>query len=314
VVEVLVEEGMQVEAGQILARLDDTNSQAAWRLAEAQLEAARAARAETEVRLGEARREEGRQAALVAERVATEADLDRAQSEVKSLVARLEKQAQDIRVAERELELRQQELEDLLIRAPFSGIVTVKSAQPGEMISPISAGGGFTRTGICTVVDMTSLEVEVDVNESFINRITPGQSVESALDAYPDWKLPSQVIAIIPTADRQKSTVKVRIGLAQLDPRILPEMAVRVAFLGEETGSTEAGGGVWVPQAAVHKDAAGAYVWRVQDGRVSRRGVRAGETRNEEVLVASGLAAGDQVVVDGAGRLRDGARVREARR
>ena len=144
--------------------------------------------------------------------------------------AHLAQQKLDVVVAERNVALWQQQMDDMIIRAPFDGVVTTKDAQPGEMISPVSAGGGFTRTGIGTIVDMDSLEIEIDVNESYINRVEPGQPVEATLDAYPDWKIPCKVIAIIPTADRQKSTVKVRVGFDQLDPRILPDMSVKVAF------------------------------------------------------------------------------------
>src|SRR5207253_9442608 len=165
-------------------------------------------------------------------------DLDRAESETKALQARLERQLADVAVAEREVAVWKQQLDDTVIHAPFAGIVTSKNAQPGEMISPMSAGGSFTRTGICTLVDMGSLEIEVDVNESYTNRVEPGQPVEATLDSYPDWRIPSKVIAIIPTADRQKATVKVRVGFDQLDPKILPDMGVKAAFQGKELDQT----------------------------------------------------------------------------
>jgi RND family efflux transporter MFP subunit len=309
VTDVLVEEGMKVDEGQELARLDDTNVKVAVALSEAQVRATHAALSETEVRLDEAARELRRVQALVATRIATEADLDRAQAEVRSLEARLERQRSEVGVAERELAVRKQDLDDLIIRAPFAGIVTVKTAQPGEMISPISAGGGFTRTGICTLVDMASREVEVDVNESYINRVSVGQTVEIALDAYPDWKIPGKVIAIIPTADRQKSTVKVRVAFDQLAPRILPDMAVRVAFRGE--GPVAPGdAGVLAPKAAIASENGRDFVWTVKDGRAVRRNVTRGATQGEEVTLTGGLQAGDAVVVEGGGRLREGARVR----
>jgi HlyD family secretion protein len=310
VVEVLIEEGMKVEAGQVLARLDDTNVKASLALAEALLAAAKAALAETRVRVEEAQRELRRTTALVGGRIATEADLDRAEAEVKSLEARLDKLAADATVSEREVGVRRQEVEDTVIRAPFAGIVTVKNAQPGEMISPISAGGGFTRTGICTLVDMASLEIEVDVNESFINRVTPGQGVEAALDAYPDWKLPCKVIAVIPTADRQKSTVKVRIGFDQLDPRILPEMAVRVAFLG--AGPAAPGeAGFLIPKAALVSGDGRDAVWVIEQGRAVRRTVTKSGTAGDELIVSAGLKAGDRLAVEGLARLREGTRVTE---
>jgi HlyD family secretion protein len=202
VVEVLIEEGMKVQENQVLARLDDTNVRASLRLAEAQFESARNALAETRVRIREAEQELERQASLVKNRVAMQADYDHAEATALAYQAKLEQQQSDVTVAERTVVTWQQQLDDTIIRAPFAGIVTSKNAQPGEMISPVSAGGGFTRTGICTVVDMKSLEIEIDVNESYINRVEAGQPVEATLDAYSDWKIPCKVIAIIPTADR----------------------------------------------------------------------------------------------------------------
>jgi RND family efflux transporter MFP subunit len=231
--EVLVEEGMKVEAGQILARLDSSNVEASLHLAEAQLARAQKAMEETKPNLEFAQSEFKRFTGLAATKVVSESDLRRSEAEAKGLAARLARQVAEIAVAEREVAQWEQQLADTIIKAPFSGVVTSKNAQPGEMISPMSVGG-FTRTGICTVVDMTSLEIEVDVNESHINRVQPGGRVEATLDAYADWKIPAKVIAIIPTADRQKATVKVRVGFDQLDPRILPEMAVKVAFQGSE--------------------------------------------------------------------------------
>lgn len=311
VVEVLIEEGMKVEAGQVLARLDDTNVKASLALSEALLAAAKAALAETRVRVEEAQRELRRITALVGGRIATEADLDRAEAEVKSLEARLDKLAADATVSEREVGVRRQEVEDTVIRAPFAGIVTVKNAQPGEMISPISAGGGFTRTGICTLVDMASLEIEVDVNESFINRVTPGQVVEATLDAYPDWKIPCKVIAVIPTADRQKSTVKVRIAFDQLDPRILPEMAVRVTFLG--SGPAAPGeAGFLIPKAALVSSDGRDAVWVIEQARAVRRTVTKTGTTGDQLIVSAGLKAGDRIAVEGMAHLREGARVTES--
>ncbi len=306
VMEVFIEEGQRVEAGQVLARLDDANVRAALAHSEAVLEATRRNLAETQVRLDEAQRELRRIESLVATRIATEADLDRAQAEVRSLEARLERLRADITVAEREVAIRRQELEDTVIRAPFAGVVTTKNAQPGEMISPISAGSGFTRTGICTLVDMTSLEIEVDVGESYLNRVHPEQDVEATLDAYPDWKIPCRVIAIIPTADRQKATVKVRIGFRQTDPRILPNMSVRVAFRG--AGDTEAG--VTVPRSALRSEGGRDIVWVVREGRVRRQTVTPGDDLGEARLITKGLGAGERVVVEPPARLREGARVR----
>ncbi len=182
-----------------------------------------------------------------------------------------------------------------MIRAPFCGVVVTKDAQPGEMISPVSAGGGFTRTGICTVVDMNSLEIEVDVNESYIQRVRPGQKAIATLDAYPDWQIPSRVIMPVPTADRQKATVRVRLAFEQLDPRILPDMGVKVAFLGdEEAGGPAAGGGparpaVIVPRKAVRKDGDKDVVFVIVGNHVERRAIGLAANPGDEAVVLSGL-------------------------
>jgi RND family efflux transporter MFP subunit len=309
---VLVEEGMRVEADQVLARLDTANVETNLRLVEAQLAAARVASAETKVRLEQAQREYRRTSELAKDRVASESDLDRADAEMKSLQARLAKQQADLVVDERQVAVLRQQLADMEIRAPFAGVVTTKDAQPGEMVSPISAGGGFTRTGICTIVDMDSLEIEVDVNESFINRVQPGQAVEAVLDAYPDWKIPARVKAIIPTADRQKATVKVRVSFDQLDPRILPQMGVKVAFRGEaEAGAPKAV--VTIPKTAVQKENGRDVVWVVQNGRVERRALTLGGTKADEVVVLAGLAAGERVLVEIPRNISEGSRVNEAK-
>jgi HlyD family secretion protein len=310
VVEVLVEEGMKVQDGQVLARLDDTNVRASLRLADAQAQAAKSALAETRARLEEAEKQLARVSALAAKNVSSASDLDSAEAEAKSLRARLESQASQVSVAEREVAVWQQQLEDTVIRAPFAGVAISKNAQPGEMISPISAGGGFTRTGIGTIVDMKSLEIEVDVNESFLKRVHAGQAVEAVLDAYPGWKISCKVIAIIPAADRQKATVKVRVAFEQLDPRILPDMGVKVAFLGEPAGSGEAPE-LMVPKIAVKEDGGRPVVWVVKEGRLERRSITTGIAKGSEMAVVAGLAEGEKVVVEGPAKPTEGLRVRE---
>jgi RND family efflux transporter MFP subunit len=314
VTEVLVEEGMKVQEGQVLARLDDTNVKTSLRLAQAQLVSATNALAETRVRIREADQELQRQTGLVQNKIATQADYDHAEAALLALKARLEQQQADVTVADKQVAYWDQQLDDTIIRAPFSGIVTSKNAQPGEMISPISAGGGFTRTGICTIVDMDSLEIEIDVNESYINRVGAGQAVEAMLDAYPEWKIPSKVIAIIPTADRQKSTVKVRVGFDKLDPRILPEMSVKVAF--REAGGASgpvAGRTVIVPKIALRQQGGRDVVLVVQNGKAERRAVTVSNTRSDEAVISAGVAAGERVIVDGPMGLADGAAVVETR-
>ncbi len=323
VIEVLVEEGMKVEQDQILARLDDVNVAANHRLAVAQLEAARSALGEVRASLEQAERDLVRTRQLAAEQVVSSAELEQAESAVEVLKARLERARSDVGVAQSQVALWQQQLDDNIIRAPFAGVVTSKNAQPGEMISPISAGGGFTRTGICTIVDMSSLEVEVDVNETYINRVREGQPVVATLDSYPDWPIPARVIAIIPTADRQKATVRVRVGFEQLDPRILPDMGLKVAFqsTGDDGGASAAAGGsataaaptrqVVVPTAAVHAEGGRDVVWIVRNGAVERRAVTLGLPNGREVAVLGGLSGGETLVVDGPDTLTDGALVTE---
>ena len=309
VTEVHVEEGMAIREGQVLARLDDSLARRALALEDAQVESARAALAETEARLALAAVSLRRFTELVAMEVSSQADLDAAKAERDALAARLALEREQVKVAERGVAIRRQELEDTVVRAPFDGIVVSKDAQPGEMVSPISAGGGFTRTGICTVVDMASLEVEVDVSESYIQRVEPKQRVEATLDAYPDWRIPASVIAVIPTADRQKATVRVRIAFEKLDPRILPDMGVKVAFLSSEpNGGGNPGPRLVVPRSALRRDGEKDVVFVLANGRVERRAVKPGAVSGSDVEIAGSLAAGERVVVEGPAVLADGAR------
>jgi len=229
--EVNVEEGRTVAKGEVLARLDDATAQAQLALIQARLLAARSALEEISVQLKTARRALARERSLVARKLSSESALDRAVTEVDILSARLASHREQVRVVEREVELQRLRIEELIIRAPFSGVIIARAAQAGEIVSPVSAGGGFTRTGICTIVDMDSLEIEVDVNEAYIDRVRPGQAVVATLDAYPDLAIASRVKKVVPTADRQKATVRVRVELLDQDPRVLPEMGVSVRFL-----------------------------------------------------------------------------------
>lgn len=238
VIEVFIEEGMRVQEGQVLARLDASIPRAELALSESQLASARSSLEEMKVQIRQAELDVQRTEGLASRKLASQADLDRVQLTLQGLQARLERQQREVVVAERAVSVQRQLLDDMEIRAPFTGVVVAKAAQPGEMISPISAGGGFTRTGICTIVDMESLEVEVDVNEAYINRVQPKQPVSVALNAYPDERIPAEVIAIIPTADRNKATVRVRIALLEKNPRVLPDMGVKVAFLDEKAAAS----------------------------------------------------------------------------
>ena len=311
ITEISIEEGMAVTAGQVLARLDSSNLERSLRLAEAQADSARKSLLEVEAQIAEAGLRQERTRRLVAERVLGQADLDAVDGEVATLEARRNRQREDIGVAERQVDVIRQQMEDTVIRAPFDGVITAKNAQPGEMMSPIAGGAGFTRTGIGTIVDMDSREIEVDVNEAYINRVSPGQPVSAVLDSYPDSEIPARVIAIIPTADRDRATVRVRIGFEELEPRILPDMGVRVSFRTTEAAPRQAAGGLLVPRAAVFADTGRDLVYLVRAGRVQRRAVRLGDPRDDEVFVLSGLAEGDRVVVAGPAELADGAEVVE---
>ena len=307
VAEVMIEEGMAVKEGQLLARLDDSTTRPVLALAERQLESARKNLDEVQVRLDEAQRNLRRTQQLRADKLISEQALDQAQSDMAALAARLDALKSEVGVAEGTVRVRKQELDDLLVRAPFDGVVVSKDAQPGEMISPISAGGGFTRTGIATIVDMESREIEVDVNESFINRVKDGQKTEAVLDAYPDWVIPSHVINIVPTADRQKATVRVRIGFDQLEPRILPDMGVKVSFLEDsKEQNVAARPAVRVPASAVIKEGDASYVWRVTKGEVERVAVRTGGERDGQIELLSGINAGEVVVAAPVAGLKDG--------
>jgi RND family efflux transporter MFP subunit len=310
VMEVLIEEGMQVEQDQVLAKLDQSNVRAGYNLAEAQLRSTESSLQETEALLNEARANFTRSKNLVERKLASDAELDRARAIADSLAAQLGRKRADVLVSERQLDVYRQQLEDTIIRAPFAGVVVAKNAQPGEMISPVSAGGGFTRTGIGTIVDMSSLEIEIDVNETYINRVVAGQKVTATLDAYPDWQLPCHVIAIIPTADRQRATVEVRVGFDDLDARILPDMGVKVAFQ-EEAGSSSARAGILVPGAAIRALGDRDFVLVVKDNLIERRAVATSGARGEDVLVISGIAGGERVVIDPPAGLESGTRVKE---
>jgi RND family efflux transporter MFP subunit len=312
VTEVRIEEGMRVEEGAVLARLDDTEARAQLALARAQLAAARSQEGEIRALLAQAESDHARAQELFERQLVAAQSLDAARAQRDTQRARLAANAEQVRVAQESVTVAEVQLANTVIRAPFSGVVVTKSAQPGEMISPISAGGGFTRTGIGTIVDMDSLEIQVDVNESFINRVAPDQRVEAMLNAYPDWKIPGSVIAIIPTADRSKATVKVRIAIQARDARIVPDMGVRVAFLDPRPDTpTRAASGVLIPTEAVRDDGA---VFVVADGKVARRAVSLGKTVGTEREVLTGLSAGERVVVAPSPSLDDGDAVKVAER
>ncbi|MBX3702772.1 MAG: efflux RND transporter periplasmic adaptor subunit [Steroidobacteraceae bacterium] len=311
--EVRIEEGQQVREGDVLATLDDAEARAEAGLRRAQVAAARAGVTEAEAALANAEREYQRQLGLEARQLASASAIDAARTQAETLRARLESQRQSVHVAEEALRSAQVQLDNTIVRAPFSGVVTVKAAQPGEMISPVSAGGGSIRTGIGTIVDMDSLEIQVDVSEAYINRVQPRQPVEAVLNAYPDWRIPAEVIAIVPTADRSKATVKVRIALGVKDARIVPEMGVRVSFLEEKAGTgapaRQAARGALVPAAALRQEAGRDVVYVLRSGRAERREVTLGGAQGDARQVTGGVTPGEPVIVAAPPGLRDGAAV-----
>jgi len=299
VLEVYIEEGVVVEANQLLAKLDNSSQLAQLNLSIAQLKATESRLHEVQIQLQEAELELNRTLELANLKLASQADLDRTSLAVKRLQARIELIRAEINVADSTVKVQQQFLDDTEIRAPFAGVVIAKSAQPGEMISPVSAGGGFTRTGICTIVDMDSLEIEVDVNESYINRVMPEQQVSATLNSYPDWQIPAKVITIIPTADRSKATVRVRIALLEKSSKILPDMGVRVSFLEEKESikdSEEQLTGVLIPDNAITTASNGPIVFVVVNNYVAVRSVQVGKKQGRFRNVILGLAIGESVV------------------
>ena len=310
VVQMIADEGMHVREGQVLATLDDSDARVRLDSAKADRNATAAALKDLDVQLENADRELRRTQALTKQGVSSAQALDLARTAADSLRAKITLTGEQIQAAQERIRVAQQDLDNCTVRSPFTGIVVSKDAQVGEMVSPISAGGGFTRTGIATVVDMQSLEIEVDVNESYIARVKEAMPVTAILDAYPDWKIPAKVRTVIPTVDRQKATVKVRISFDQLDPRILPDMGVKVTFLGDEPkGAQESAARLLVSQAAVRSDGGGSIVYVYRDGQVERRAVRIGNERGSDREIIAGLAGGDQVVVSGFDGLHDGTRV-----
>ncbi len=306
---VYTDEGMRVRQGQVLATLDDSDARVRLLSARAERDAAAAAIQDLQVNLANAERELKRTEQLQGSGVQTQQALDQARTTVDSLKARIALTKEQVRAAEARIQVAQQDVDNATIRAPFEGLIVSKDAQVGEMVSPISAGGGFTRTGIATLVDMNSLEIEVDVNESYIARVKPAQRVVAKLDAYPDWEIPSKVRTVIPTADRQKATVKVRIAFDKLDPRILPDMGVKVAFLGEER--PQAKGSVsdvkaMIPKGAVRTESGKPVVWLVRDNKLERRALSLGAEHGSDVEVLAGVSAGDKLVVRGPESLREG--------
>jgi RND family efflux transporter MFP subunit len=313
--QVLIEEGDHVKAGQVLGTLDDTAQRASLAQAQAQLSSAQALLLQYQAQLAQSQRDVARDEDLVKRNLVSQQAAEQARTQVETGAAQVQSQKKQIELAAANVRSAQVQLDYCTVRAPFTGVVIAKAAQVGEIVSPFSAGGGFTRTGIGTLVDMDSLEIEVDVNEAYINRVQPGQKVESVLNAYPDWRIPSHVIAIIPTADRSKATVKVRIALDTKDDRIVPDMGVRVSFLEDKPAQQAAAParGVLVPASALRRDGNEDVVFVVQDRHAQRRAVTLGVTRGDARQVLSGVSAGEAVIVDPPAALKDDTPVQEAK-
>jgi len=308
VIGVFFDEGTHVSEGQLLATLDDSDARKALDAAKADYEASKAAIADYEVQLKNARTQLHRAEQLQSAGVQTQEQLDNATTNVDSLQAKIALAKSQVISSETRIHEAQQAVDNCTIRAPYTGIVVSKDAQVGEMVSPVSAGGGFTRTGIATIVDMNSNEIEVDVNESFIARVQPGQPVTAILDAYPDWEIPSRVRTIIPSADRQKATVKVRVSFLKLDPRILPDMGIKVTFLGAEQKPKPGADAtaILIPASAVHDENGKSVVFLLKDDKAERRAVTLGGNRGSDREVIAGVSVGDTVVTKAPANLRDG--------
>jgi RND family efflux transporter MFP subunit len=299
-------EGMHVRNGFVLATLDDSDAQKTLASAKADRDATQAGIADLQVQLKNAELELRRAQALETAGVDSQETLDNARMATDSLKAKIALAQEQVVAADARIYEAQQSVDNCVIRAPFEGVIVSKDAQVGEMVSPISAGGGFTRTGIATIVDMSSNEIQVDVNENYIARVKPGQQVTAVLDAYTNWQIPCTVRTIIPTADRQKATVEVRIKFKKLDPRILPDMGVKVTFLGEEPKKASAVPPITVPQNAVRSDGEARIVFLLKEDHVERRAVRIGGNRGSDTEILAGLVPGDTVIVKGPTELRDG--------
>ncbi len=303
--ELFVEEGMKVEKDQVLARLDDSEAKARYDSNIAEYNVAKAGIADLQVNLKNAQRILERRKKLYDKGWIGREEYDNALANVDSLKARLNLAKTQVKSAKARVQITKEDLDNCTIRAPFKGIAISKDAQVGEMVSPVSAGGGYTRTGISTIVDMTSLEIEVDVNESYIAKVKVGQEAIATLDSYPDWKIPAAVRTIIPTADRQKATVKVRITFKQLDPKILPDMGVKVYFMGQQK-TVKTGPTILIPRKSTFKENNKTYVYLIKNQKIEKQAVSTGTTLNNRVTILAGLKAGDQLAADGKQKLKEG--------
>lgn len=306
--EVYIEEGQRVTEGEVLARLDVQDADAQYQLTRSQVAASQSQLAEAQAQLALAESTYRRNRELAGRQFVSKSALDAAKADRDARAARLASLQKSVTVAKDQMQVSALGIDNTVIRAPFDGVIIAKAAQPGEMISPISAGGGSIRTGIGTLVDMDSLEVQVDVNEAYIGRVTPKMPIEAVLNAYPEWKIPGEVIAIIPTADRSKATVKVRVALNSKDTRIVPDMGVRVSFLEAKDDSRPLTG-FWIPNGAIVKDGEKQFVYTMVDGKAKRTAITAADSNDSETRVDKGLGKGDSVIASPGKDLKDGAKV-----
>jgi len=308
---VLIEEGDHVTRGQVLARLDDSGYKAQLEAAKAQADSAHAQVAQIRTQLTQGSHDAARLESLVARGLVSKQAAEQARTQVDSLRAQLNAQQQQAKAADAQAAVAQVNFDYCVVRAPFSGVVTTKDAQVGEILSPLSAGGGFTRTGVGTIVDMDSLEIDVDVNEAYIGRIKPDMPADAVLDAYPDWKIPAHVVAIVPTADRGKATIKVRVALEKKDARVVPDMGARVSFLEEKTKAhASVPQGVLVPATAIVQRGGHSVVFVLDGSRVRQRTVSpAAQAYGDLRLLPTAVKPGDSVVVSPPAELRDGSDV-----
>jgi len=299
IAELHFEEGQKVQSGDIIARLDDSNDQASLAQARAVLSQAKAA-------FENAERYYTRYQALKAQN-AISTDL------VENQRILYDTARTQYGVAQAQVNSAESALRDTVVRAPFAGVVTVRVAQIGEVVAPTASGGGDTRTGILTIVDMDSLEVQVDVSENYIERVQVGGAAVIHLDAFPDWDIPGSVIAIIPTADQAKGTVAVRVAIKSKDARILPNMAARVGFMtAPEKGAVQAVSRVSVPVSAVIANGKTGSVFLINDGKAEKREVALGLKTAQTITVLSGISAGDRLAGDNLDKLHDGDKVKVA--
>lgn len=308
VTDVLVEEGDSVKKGQIIARLDDSEAKAGFEEASFEYKESQSAKSEIEVNLRDAERDLTRIKGLYENGVAGKADLDHSEAKAESLTERHKLSKNQTESAKARIKLANEALSNCTILAPFDGVVISKDAQRGEVVSPMSSGG-FTRTGLATIVDMHSLEIEVDVNESNISGVMVGQRVDATLDAYPDWHVSAKVKAIIPAADRQKATIKVRISFESLDPRILPDMGVKVSFLGDEN-SGKRSGYFLIPRDAVMESEGKSAIFVLNGNRIERRAVAKGREKGGMIEILSGINDGDKIIIKPSENLHDGQKVK----